>query len=120
MIIRKIDGENDWTFGKGLSNYATDELAVEENIKTRILSWVGDCFFALNEGIDWKSRLDVGQKVALEQEIRAMILNSYGTIGINSVDVNFSGTTRLFTVTYDIITFFSQSFQRELAQAIGS
>ncbi len=119
MIIRKINGENDWTFGKGLSNYATNEEAVAENIKTRLLSWVGDCFFAPNEGVDWKSRLDIGQQAALEQELRAVILQSYGAVGINSVNVNFSGRTRLFMVQYDITTFFSSSFQRELQQAIG-
>lgn len=119
MIIRKIDGENDWTFGKGLSNYAFNEEAIDENIKTRILSWVGDCFFAINEGVDWKSRLDIGQQVPLEQELRAIILQSYGVEGINAVQVDFSGRTRLFTVNYDIITFFSSSFQRELQQAIG-
>lgn len=119
MIFRKVDASNDWGFGKGLSNYARDEEAVEQNIKTRLLSWVGDCFFALNEGIDWKSRLDVGQKASLEQELRAQILQSYGVIGVNSVDVVFSGTTRLFTVTYNITTFFSQSFQATLSQAVG-
>lgn len=119
MIIRKIDGENDWTFGKGLSNYATDELAIDENVKTRILSWVGDCFFAPNEGVDWKSRLDVGQKAALEQELRAMILNSYGVVEVNSATVNFNGRTRLFAVKYNIRTFFSPSFEKELQQAIG-
>lgn len=84
-----------------------------------MLSWVGDCFFALNEGIDWKNRLDVGQQSALEQELRAMILSTYGVMGVNSVEVNFAGTSRLFTVTYDIITFFSPSFQATLSQAVG-
>lgn len=120
MIIRKVDSDNDWNFGKGIADYARDEDAIEENLKTRLLSWLNDCFFALNEGVDWKSRLDVGQKDNLTLELRSIILQSYGVVGINSLIVDLSGSTRLFTVTYDIITFFSQSFQSELSQAIGA
>lgn len=120
MIIRKVDSGNDWNFGKGIADYARDAEAINENVKTRILSWLNDCFFALNDGVDWKSRLDVGQKENLILELRATILQSYGVVGINDVSVDFSGSTRLFTVTYDMITFFSQSFQSELSQAIGA
>lgn len=120
MIFRKVDSSNDWNFGKGISDYTRNEEAIAENVKTRILSWTNDCFFALNEGVDWRSRLDVGQQTALKNEVKSIILQSYGVIGVNNMEVVFSGTTRLFTVTYDIITFFSQSFERELSQAIGA
>jgi hypothetical protein len=120
MIIRQIDSTGDWTFGKGLSNYAALEQAINQNIKTRILSWLNDCFFALEEGIDWKSRLDVGQQAALEEEIRLMILQSYGVVGINSFEFTFDGTTRAISIEYDIQTIYSPSFQSQITQAIGS
>lgn len=117
MIIRKVDGENDWTFGKGLSNYAIEQLAVEENIKSRILSWGGDCFFALEEGVDWKSRLDVGQADNLLQEIKSVILQSFGVVGVNSIDGTFDENSRLETLTYNIDTVFSENFQKQLRVA---
>lgn len=120
MIIRKLTPSNDWQFGKGLSDYAQNEQAVEENISSRVLSWVGDCPFALPEGVDWKNRLDVGQKAALTEELRTIILQSFGVVGVNTLDVQFDGTSRLFTVTYDVETIFSASFQRVLQQASGT
>lgn len=119
MIIRKIDADNDWTFGQGLSNYAINEEAIDENIKTRLLSWIGDCFFALQDGIDWKQRLDVGQKDALEDEIRSLILQSYGVMGINSIDVVFNSLTRVIGITYNIQTIYSSSFETTLQQSAG-
>lgn len=119
MIIRKIDSQGDWEFGKGLSSYAADEQAVDENIKTRILSWTNDCFFALQEGVDWRGRLDVGQQSALVDEIKSLILRSYGVVGINSIDAIFNGNTRNITVTYNIDTIFGSAFQAQLQNLIG-
>lgn len=119
MIIRKVDSENDWLFGHGLSNYAKDEEAINENIKTRLLSWVNDCFFAMQEGVDWRQRLDIGQQLALKDELKTVILQSFGVIGVNSVELIFDGVTRLARITYNIQTIFSQSFQTEIRQSAG-
>ena len=118
MIIRSIDATNDWTFGKGLGNYSTQESAIEENIQTRLLSWVGDCFFALPDGVDWKNRLDVGQQDLILDEIKTVILQSYGVVAVNSVTGVFNGATRLFSITYNIDTIFSSSFQSQLTQPV--
>lgn len=119
MKIRKVDENNDWTFGKGLSSYARNEEAIEQNIKGRLLSWVNDCFFDLQAGVDWKSRLDVGQQQALEEECRAVILQSFGVVGVNSVDAVFDGATRLLRIEYNVSTIFSPSFEGQIAQASG-
>ncbi len=119
MIIRRIDAEGDWIFGKGLSGYVFNQEAIEENLRTRILSWLGDCFFALNEGIDWNNRLDVGQKKEIVDELKSMILKSFGVTGVNSIDFTFNGTTRLFLVEYDIVTIYSPSFSASIQQLLG-
>lgn len=119
MIIRKLDGNHDWTFGKGLNSYAVEEKALEENIQTRVLSWVGDCFFALQEGVDWRSRLDIGQQKELVEEIKSVILQSEGVVGVNSIELVFDGTTRLATITYNIQTIYSRDFQSVIKQLAG-
>ena len=73
MIIRSRDATRDWNFGKGQSDYARDQKAIEQNIKSSALSWVGNCSSALTEGVDWKNRLGVGQRAALENELRTII-----------------------------------------------
>jgi hypothetical protein len=117
--MRKVTGNHDWSFGKGLGSYVTEEQAIEQNIKTRVLSWVGDCFFALQEGVDWRSRLDIGQQEELVEEVKSIILQSEGVIGVNSIDVSFSGTTRLAVVTYNIQTIYSREFQSIIEQSSG-
>ena len=120
MIIRKLDQDHDWNFGKGLSDYATAEAAVEENTQTRLLSWVGDCFFALQEGVDWKGRLDVGQQAALTEELKTILLQSFGVVSVDDIQISFDGATRVFSGKYNIQTIFSEAFQTALQQASGS
>jgi len=106
-------------FGQGIASYAKDEQAIELNIKTRLLSWYGDCFFALDEGVDWASRLDTGQLENLELEVRSNILQAYGVVGINSLSVSFDSAARKVTITYDIQTIYSTSFQSMVEQVLG-
>ncbi len=119
MIIRALTPTGDWTFGKGLADYNQNEQAVEENILTWLQSWVNNCFFALKDGIDWQNLLDVGQKDNLVDSIRANILQRYGVVGINFMDVVFDARTRHISITARIQTIFSQSFQLQLTQISG-
>jgi len=120
MIFRAITSTGDWLFGKGINDYFTDEKAINANIQTRLQSWVNDCFFALSDGIDWSSRLDVGQQTALVEELKSNILNAFGVVGINSVESHFNGITRFITIQYNIQTIFSPSFQGSLIISAGS
>ena len=119
MIFRQLTSLGDWTFGKGVNDYATDQNAINLNIQTRLLSWVGDCFFALSDGIDWRNRLGPGQQDPLVDEIQSNILNAFGVVGINSVVAIFDGLTRSIRITYNIQTIFSPSFQSQIVQGSG-
>lgn len=119
MIERRVDFDNDWNFGHGLSDYAQAEEAVNQNVKGRVLSWVNDCFFALNDGIDWRNRLDVGQQDALRDEVNTLILQSFGVVSINNLTMFFDPRTRNLLVQYDIQTIFSPSFQSQIEQSAG-
>jgi hypothetical protein len=106
MIFRTLDSNGDFTFGKGLNNYATDNKAIGLNIQTRIKSWLGDCFFALNEGIDWYNRLGKkNQRPLLEQDLRRVVLQSFGVIGILEFSTDL--TDRNLQVSYEVDTIFT-------------
>ncbi len=109
----------DWTYGNGLGNYAVDEAAVEQNLKTWLQSWVSNCFFALKDGIDWQNLLDVGQEQNLDDAIRVGILACYGVVGVSNVHASFDPRMRKIDISADIVTIFSQSFQLELSQIAG-
>lgn len=109
MIFRTLTTNHDWTFGAGKGNYASGDIAIGLDINTRILSWIGDCFFDQTAGIDWVNRLgSYNQKTLLENDIRSIILKSYGVTGILNFDASLVG--RDFSATYNIITINSPSF----------
>jgi hypothetical protein len=119
MIMRALTPSGDWTFGSGVANYTTGEDAVEENILTWLKSWVNNCFFALKDGIDWQNLLDVGQKANLEDAIRVGILQRYGVVGVNRLDVVFDPRKRHISIVANITTIYSPSFLLQLSQIAG-
>ena len=111
MIIRKTDANNDWTFGGGLTSYAKDEAAIEQNIKSRVLSWMYDCFFAQLDGIDYANLMQKNRGTMLTKAITYQVASAFGVININSIDAVYDPVTRRLTVNYNIDTVFSNSFQ---------
>ena len=78
---------DDWEFGNGLGSYVTEQQEIGLNIKTRVMSFLGDCFFATNEGIDWWNLLDYRYQDRLENAVQDVIKNTPGVTAINSVDI---------------------------------
>jgi len=111
MIIRATTATNDWTFGGGLQNYFINEAAIEANIRTKLLEWVGNCYFNLPAGIDWLNRLGPGQQAALTVEIKQLVLQCYGVISILFFQANFVAATRMDTITMIVKTIYSPSAQ---------
>lgn len=117
MIFRNLDDNGDWEFGKGINSYALNQDAISLNIKTRLQSWVGDCFFAQQAGVDWYNRLgSKNQFNLLKQDLRRIILQSEGVTGLTNFDIILVGRT--FTATYTIDTIFSTSFVDSIQKEI--
>lgn len=110
MIFRNLNSNNDWTFGKGKNNFVSKNDAIRLDIKTRLQSWVNNCFFDLSAGIDWNNRLgSKNQQTLLEADLRRVILQSDGVTGINSASTSL--INRVFTANYDVSTIYSKSFR---------
>lgn len=106
MIVRGIDLENDWLFGKGRNDYNSNLIAVRQNIRTRLQSFLGDCFFAVNAGIDWFNLLGSKNQLALELAVRATLLNTANVTGIVSATVILDPNTRIINMQYTVQTAF--------------
>lgn len=119
MIFRQITALGDWTFGKGITGYAVDEAAIELNIVTRLRSWKNDCFFAMGDFVDWQARLDKGQETNLLNELRSVILQSFGVVAVNSFSSVLDRNSRKCTVRFSIMTIFSPSFTSSLILGTG-
>lgn len=112
MIIRALDAFGDWQLGQGLQSYLRDEAAIEENVATRLKSFLGDAFWAIDFGIDWfelNGSKSPQAQAAIVLATRQVIAESYGVVRINSVVTSFDRMTRALTVTYSIDTIFSRS-----------
>lgn len=114
MMIRNLDNNYDWTFGSGLSNYLSDNAAIALNIETRLKSFLNDCFFASNEGLDWWIFLDKGHDEEMENSVTTCIAESYGVIAINSAEM-VNDAQRNYRFKYDIETIFSSSYINEIS-----
>lgn len=113
MSFRNLTKEHDWTFGAGKNNYVNENQEIALDLETRVLSFLGNCFFAVNEGIDWFNLLDYGYQERLENAVQETIKNTPGVTGINSVDA-ITGTNRQIIITYDIQTIYSNSYSGEI------
>lgn len=114
MSVRAIDENRDWMFGQGQQSYKTNKEELGQQINTRVLSFLGDCFFAQNEGIDWWSLLERGKQneELLKRSVSLTILQTDGVTAINSVDFIKSG--RDMRILYDVQTIYSQSYQQQI------
>lgn len=107
MIIRALDTEGDWTFGKGKNDYKSGNAAIGQNVETRLKSFLGDCFFALDAGIDWFNLLGSKNQVGLELAVRSVILNTALVTGIKSLSVSLDSRRRI-AMTYVITTVYTE------------
>ena len=119
MKFRNLDSNDDWCFGQGKSSYVSGDIAIGLNIKTRILSWVGDCFFAMTAGIDWLNRLGAkNQRGILEMDLRRIILQSYGVVGLSSFNTVLNG--RALTANYAVNTINGRVYQKSITQGVSN
>ena len=116
MKIRAIDGTGDWMFGKGLSSYNFDNNAIAENVQTRLLSWLNDCWFDMGAGLDWARLLGSrNTKAEILLSIRAIILQSYGVLRCKEITADLNEATRKMVLSYEIDTIFSTSVEGTVA-----
>jgi hypothetical protein len=106
-IVRSLDADHDWTYGKGKNNYLRQQDAIQQDIDTRLLSFLGDCFFDIVAGIDWWGRLGSKDRTRLELDIAAVIINTAGVTSLVQLSSELDPATRLLSVSYVVNTIYS-------------
>lgn len=109
MQVRALNSDHDWLFGKGANDYLQGNAAIVQNINTRLNSYLGNCFFDLNAGIDWFNLMGSKNLTALNLAISTSILNTDGVTGILQLSTNLT-FNRQFTVTYQVQTIYSTAY----------
>lgn len=105
MIVRTVNLDGTWSYGKGKNDYKTDKDAVAQNIATRFRSFLGDCFFAINSGLDWFNLLGAKDELALNLAISTVILNTSGVLELIVLRATRDAQRKL-TIQYQVQTIF--------------
>lgn len=87
MLVRAIkkdeEGYSEWLFGHSFADYRRQQSQIMQDIYTALYEWKYDCFFALENGIDWHTRLGKkGQKEFLDNDIIEVIRNRQGVLNV--------------------------------------
>lgn len=114
MIVRALDDLEDWTYGKGKNDYRSGILATAQNIQTRVSSFLYDCFFATNEGIDWFNLLGGKNQLALNLAVSTTILNTENVTGLQQLSINLD-VSRVIRIIYNVQTSYSRGVQGDFS-----
>lgn len=108
-VAKKLaSGRFEWDFGHGFSSYKREQAAVAQDIETSLYEFKYDCFFALQNGIDWITRLGKhNQRDQLDRDVQQTIQSRYGVLGVDG----FSSTVvdRRYICECNVYTIFSET-----------
>lgn len=100
MIFRSLTVDGDWNFGKGKNSYLRNNEALMMNIRTRLLSFLGDCFFDTEAGIDWWNLLGEKDMKSILASVQRIVLRSSQVRKI--VNLDYTLTERVFSIRLSI------------------
>lgn len=102
--VRRLDRNNDATFGKGAANYASGSESTEQRLVCALRLILGECFLDTDRGVPWIQAEDsdtrpiLGVKPAdpgaAEAIVKATILGVEGVASISSFALRLNTTTR--------------------------
>ena len=107
-MTRALDSNGDWVFGTGISAYLTGNLEIAQNIKTRLSSFLNDCFFDTTAGVNWLYLLGSKNQAALNLAVGAVILNTPNVTGGLELSVTYNAQTRNVSIVYNVTTVYSK------------
>lgn len=120
MTIRALNAQGDWLFGQSLNNYLSANAAVQEDIRTRLLCFIGDCFFDTIAGINWFGLIGGKDTLAIQLAVSSVLLNTQNVTGILQLSIDLS-EDRIFSISYQVQTTYSVTgdiFQYNLIGAV--
>lgn len=112
MLVRVIKNNEDmskrvWVFCRGYSAYKNKQPAIAQIVKSSLLEFKNDCYFALQSGIDWVTRLGAkNQKDLLDNDVQRIIQNRWGVLSVQNFQSSI--VERAYSSTCNIYTVFSE------------
>jgi hypothetical protein len=100
MLVRRLDEGHDMTFGQGLANYARDDEATAQKVKTRLLLLMGEWFLDTDAGVPHLQQIMVrpSNLPLAEAIIKRTILETEGVAELRSFGMTYDRETRRLTI----------------------
>jgi len=105
-MIRRLDENGDWTFGSGRGSYIGGLEGLKLRLKTQLKEWTGDCFFALDRGIDWHLA-DKRESLILTQ-IRNIIMRNRDVLATEQISIEKLGN-RAWKPNIDVLHIYDNN-----------
>lgn len=113
MAVRANTKDGDWKFGRGLADYIKDADEIEQNLRTRILSFKNDWFLDVDANIDWLTLLGSRNKQdEIKREVERVALTTAGVVRITLLELTV--TNREASVQLSVVTIFDTLLNIEL------
>ena len=106
--VKEIEyGRYEWVFGAGFSSYKKEQYSIEQDIRSALLEWKNDAFWALQNGIDYKTRLgNHNQRDLLDADVQRVIEGRYGVLLVQNFQSNV--IDRYYTCSCEVLTIYSE------------
>lgn len=108
MIVRRLSDKWDMTFGQGLFNYARDQEAVSQNVKSRLQLLKEEWFLDVEAGVPYLQEIMVKPSnfPLAESIIKQTIIETDGIDELRNFQLLFDRETRRLTVTATVTTIY--------------
>lgn len=119
MTVRRLV-DNDYSFGQGRANLASNLEAVLQRCKTHLMQFQGEWFLNAGDGTPW---FDViGQRVdqpLLERTVRDRLLSVEDVTAVDDMTVLFDSDTRHVGVLCQVMTTFGAANLSEIINILS-
>jgi hypothetical protein len=111
MIVRRLNPDFDMSFGHGLSDYAKEQEAVAQNVRTRLQLLKGEWFLDVDAGVPYLQEIMIkpANLPLAESLIKQTIIETDGVDELRSFDVVFNRNTRRLDVSATVSTIYGST-----------
>lgn len=100
MLVRRLDDGHDMTFGQGVANYARDDEATAQKVKTRLLLLFNEWFLDTQAGVPHLQEIMVkpANFPLAEAIIKRTIIETEGVAELRAFAMTFDSEKRRLTI----------------------
>jgi hypothetical protein len=108
MRYRKLDANNDYSFGNGLLDFYIDvPNAPGQAVETGLMLWLGEWYLDTSQGMPWiQGVLGKNSQAMADATIQNQVANTQGIVDISSYASQFNSQQRTFNAQISVDTIY--------------